>query len=216
MQRRKNFILIVLLFIIICGTPNFGGCVVQYNTDDNEEIKEEPAPQTLETISIILEETSITLGTILDKGSKKINDNIIRTTQDNRIQPTKEELDILFRITEAEATGGTIAQKRNVACNVINRILADNFRNDIESVVFASKQYSPIYDGRYWSVSITEETKEAVFQAIKGIKVHDGTFFLVRSHSDIENVIWVDNHLEWVFNDGLHDYYKESEEREVK
>ena len=75
---------------------------------------------------------------------------------------TEKEYDILCHIVEAEATDGTPGQKQNVASNIFTRVESSEWPNSIEKVVFQKGQYSPISDGRYYSVKITESTKKAV------------------------------------------------------
>lgn len=122
------------------------------------------------------------------------------------------ELMILLRITEAEATGGTVNQKVNVAHAVLNRVRSDRFPNTIEEVVFEEHfgrhQFSPVADGRFYKVSISKETILAVDKALKGENYHESSFFFVRKDSGENNVSWFDEALEFAFNDGLHEFRK--------
>lgn len=114
------------------------------------------------------------------------------------------QLEILQRITEAEATGGTIEQKENVVSCIINRVLYAEFPNTIEQVVFQERQFSPIDDGRYYTVSITDSTKEAVDNILKAGVKHDGSYF----HSHYSTSKWFKNNLKYLFDDGIHIYYR--------
>lgn len=92
------------------------------------------------------------------------------TTTGNLQNYTEDELNILYRCIEAEATGEGLMGKILV-CNVImNRINDPRFPDTIKDVIFQKKpctQFTCTVDGRYYSVEITEETKDAVYRAIE-------------------------------------------------
>ena len=90
---------------------------------------------------------------------------------------TDEEFEILCRIAEAEATDGTIEQKENVVSCVFARMESNEFPNTVKGVVFEKSQFSPISDGRYYSVKVTEDTKAAVNNILKNGKNHNYLFF---------------------------------------
>lgn len=87
------------------------------------------------------------------------------------------ELEKLFRTVEAEATGGTFQDKVNVAVTIFNRIDSEEFGSTIDEVI-TSDQFSPFMDGRYYEVTVTENTILAceyayVFRIIE----HDALYF---------------------------------------
>ena len=87
------------------------------------------------------------------------------------------ELKKLFRTIEAEATGGTFQDKVNVAVTIFNRINHEEFGSTIDEVI-TSDQFSPLQDGRYYKVAVTEETILACEYAyIFRIIEHDALFF---------------------------------------
>lgn len=87
------------------------------------------------------------------------------------------ELEKLFRTVEAEATGGTFQDKVNVAVTIFNRINHEEFGSTIDEVI-TSDQFSPLQDGRYYKVAVTEETVLACEYAyIFRIIEHDALFF---------------------------------------
>lgn len=87
------------------------------------------------------------------------------------------ELEKLFRTIEAEATGGTFQDKVNVAVTIFNRINHEEFGSTIDEVI-TSDQFSPLQDGRYYEVAVTEETVLACEYAyIFRIIEHDALFF---------------------------------------
>ncbi len=129
------------------------------------------------------------------------------------ISITQEEVEILQRIVEAEATGQDIKGKILVANVVLNRVMSDDFPNTIKEVVFQRTgdcyQFSPIRDKRYWSVEITEETVEAVERALAGEDYSEGAlFFAARKYADQDNMDWFDNNLTYLFQYGGHEFFK--------
>ena len=87
------------------------------------------------------------------------------------------ELKKLFRTIEAEATGGTFQDKVNVAVTIFNRINHEEFGSTIDEVI-TPDQFSPFMDGRYYEVTVTENTILACEYAyIFRIIEHDALFF---------------------------------------
>lgn len=68
-----------------------------------------------------------------------------------------EELNLLFRVVEAEATAGGFYEKANVASVIFNRINHESFGNTLSDIL-VKKQFSCISDGRYLKVNISEDT----------------------------------------------------------
>lgn len=122
---------------------------------------------------------------------------------------SNNEIAILERIVEAEATGGDTKSKIIVANVVVNRVNNSIFPNSIEGVVFQKSQFSPIRDGRYYSVSITDSTKEAVSRALQGEDYSQGAlFFANRRGASASNMRWFDNNLTYLFQHGGHEYFR--------
>lgn len=124
---------------------------------------------------------------------------------------TEEELSILERIVEAEATGGSIDSKIHVVHVILNRCLSDGFPDDVKSVVFEKKQFSPISDGRYYTVEVTDSTREAIQMALTMDDTVDGAlyFALLKDVKNAKTRSWFDT-LEFVFKDDLgHSFFRE-------
>ena len=129
---------------------------------------------------------------------------------------TDKEKEILFRIVEAEATGGTVSQKMNVASCVLARVESPDWGDTIEKVVFDHSngvwQFSPLGDGRYYSVSITDSTKVAVDNVLKYGKTHDCQWFCSdgsynKKNDKGEYVSYHRKYHEWSFFDEMHHYF---------
>lgn len=93
------------------------------------------------------------------------------TYSSETLQISDEDYEILLRITEAEAGGEDVQGKRMVVHTILNRVTSSRFPNTVKEVVFQKNssgtyQYTPITNGRYFSVTPSESTIEAVNQAI--------------------------------------------------
>ena len=129
--------------------------------------------------------------------------NIVRLKREQKdflYEISDEEMEILYRIVEAEATSGDFDQKANVAQCVINRL--GTHQDTITEVVFAKNQFSPVSDGRYYSVEIQESTREAVDSVVANPTRHDSKFF----QANYSNSKWFKT-LKFDFEDGIHRYY---------
>lgn len=94
---------------------------------------------------------------------------------------SEEDYEILCRIVEAEATDGTIENKRNVTSCILTRVNSSDWPNTVKGVVFQKDQFTPIKDGRYYTVTITESTREAVWLTLEEGLLNDCTFFCSRT-----------------------------------
>lgn len=129
------------------------------------------------------------------------------------IKVSKEEIAMLERIVEAEASGEDMKGKILVANVVINRIKDEEFPDTIEGVIFhkvkGKYQFSPVASKRYYKVKVSKETKEAVIRALEGEDYSKGAlYFMARKKSKKSNTIWFDNNLKKLFQHGGHEFYK--------
>lgn len=116
---------------------------------------------------------------------------------------------ILERIVEAEAGGESFKGKVLVANVILNRVKSKKFPNSIKGVVFSYKQFSPISDGRYYTVHVTNDTKKAVAAALNGKDPSKGAlYFMERSAASAGNVSWFDRALTRLFRCGCHEFFK--------
>lgn len=125
----------------------------------------------------------------------------------------EEELDILKRIVEAEAGNQDVEGRLLVANVILNRVESDKFPDNVKDVVFQKEkgviQFSPVSDGRIWTVEISEETCEAVERALSGEDISDGAlYFAARKYADSEKMKWFDTHLVYLFEHGSHEFFR--------
>ena len=102
--------------------------------------------------------------------------------------------------------------KMLVAGVVLNRVESQKFPNTVKQVVFQQEngvaQFSPIRDGRYYSVSVSDETIEAVTRVLYGEDLSKGAlYFASRKYANPERMAWFDNHLTLLFSHGGHEFF---------
>lgn len=125
----------------------------------------------------------------------------------------QEDIEILQKIVEAEATGEDVKGKMLVANVILNRVKDENFPDTIKEVVFQKDgntyQFSPIKDKRYWSVKISEDTITAVDRVMQGEDSSKGAlYFSARTRADKNSMKWFDNNLKYLFQYGGHEFFK--------
>ncbi|MGB4658188.1 MAG: cell wall hydrolase [Mobilitalea sp.] len=129
------------------------------------------------------------------------------------IDLTADEVQMLERIVQAEAGGEDMIGKILIANVIFNRIASEDFPDNVEDVIFQQKhgdyQFSPVSNDSYWSVSISEDTEEAVMRALEGEDYSEGAlYFMARKRTSASNAQWFDRNLLWLFKHGGHEFYK--------
>ena len=130
------------------------------------------------------------------------------------ISLSKQDRAVLLRIVEAEATDEDVKGRMLVANVVLNRVnCTTEFPDNVTDVVFDTTggvyQFSPIEDGRYWSVEISDKTEEAVHRVLCGEDESQGAlYFMARKYADADNVVWFDSSLRYLFAYGQHEFFR--------
>ena len=124
-----------------------------------------------------------------------------------------EDYETLLKIVEAEAGGEDDIGKILVANVIFNRIEHPVFPSTVTEVVWqnvaGSPQFSPTVVGRIHTVTVSEETREAVNRAIDGEDYSQGAlYFVEESTADQDNVKWFKSDLKYLFKHGVHTFYK--------
>ena len=127
-------------------------------------------------------------------------------------QVQEQDIDILCRLVEAEAGGEDINGKKLVAHVVLNRVRHEQFPDTIKDVVFETRQgvtqFSPIADGRYYRVNVSEETRLAVKQALQEEDNAKGALYFVNSDiADGDAMNWFENRCTYLFSYGNHEFF---------
>ena len=156
-----------------------------------------------------LDEVHLVMGTI--KQDVEVEENTEAAVEEETqavIAYTEEDYNNLLRIVEAEATGGDVLSKMIVANVIINRVNHPYFPNTVSEVVFQGngEQFSPVADGRFYTVAVTDSTIEAVNRALLGEDYSQGALFFAAVYSVTPNC-WHANNLVRLFEYGGHIYF---------
>ena len=145
--------------------------VVEETTTQEVTTEEELITESVETEIITEPETEI------PTEEETTTEEVTEVSIDNelRYNPSPDEWDVFTRIVEAEVTGNNpdgvdydtaVQCKLHVAQVILNRVESSDFPDNIIDVVHSPKQFSPISDGRFYSVVPSEATIEACNMAL--------------------------------------------------
>lgn len=203
-DKKGNLCLIVFFVTIICALS-----VVYVNAaenKDNQETIQEVMVGTSEHYNLMFQEKA---------RIRMANEDGILVAHMITANPvlSEREYGILTRIVEAEATGLDKKSKILVANVILNRMEHEEFPDTVEEVVFqkvnGATQFSPVADGRYYTVKIKESTKEAVDRALAGEDYSEGAlYFMERSMSNETSIQWFDKCLTKLFKYQGHEFFK--------
>lgn len=147
----------------------------------------------------------------VSSGQRVVDYQVLEQTM--KYQLSDKDYDALMRIVEAEAGGEDQDGKLLVANVVLNRVNSEIFPDTVLEVVMQKEQgiaqFSPTVDGRYQSVKVSEDTKEAVERALYGEDISRGAlYFCAREKADSEKMQWFDRKLTRLFAYGNHEFFQ--------
>ena len=124
-----------------------------------------------------------------------------------------QDYETLLKIVEAEAGGEDTKGKILVANVIFNRIKSPNFPSTVTEVVWqntgGSIQFSPTADGRIHTVTVSQDTREAVNRAIDGEDYSQGAlYFMNRGRSESGAISFFDGKLTYLFSHDGHEFFK--------
>ncbi len=106
----------------------------------------------------------------INKKEKVVGDKSIL-----RYNITEKEFSEFVRVVEAEVTGDNpfgvnyddaYKSKLLVAQVILNRVESPDFPNTVHDVIFQKNAFTPLVDGRYWEVEISQVTIDACKDAL--------------------------------------------------
>lgn len=147
----------------------------------------------------------------VSSGQRVVDYEILKHTM--KYQLSDKDYEALLRIVEAEAGGEDQDGKLLVANVVLNRVNSETFPDSVVEVVMQKEQgiaqFSPTVDGRYQSVKVSEDTREAVERALYGEDISRGAlYFCAREKADSEKLQWFDRKLTKLFAYGNHEFFQ--------
>ena len=94
-----------------------------------------------------------------------------------KLRLSQEDLNILYRIVQAEAGDQSLKGRIMVVNVIMNRVRNENFPDTVRGVVFQKSQFSPVGSGSYYKVKPDETTKRAVQAAVNGEDYVEGALY---------------------------------------
>lgn len=162
--------------------------------------------------SLLADKESIMMGIASRTSSGQRVVDCSELQRDSKYRLEQEELEVLLRIVEAEAGCEDEEGKLLVANVVLNRLNSDKFPDSITEIVFQREngvtQFSPVADGSYYKVTISEETADAVGRALAGEDISRGAlYFAARKYADSDSMRWFDEKTTLLFRHGGHEFF---------
>ena len=122
------------------------------------------------------------------------------------------DYEALLKIVQAEAGNEDEEGKMLVAGVVLNRVDNRRFPNTVTGVVMQQKggsyQFSPVANGNYYKVKVSQDTIDAVEKVLKGEDLTQGAlYFVSRKSADPEKMKWFDASLVKLFEHGGHEFF---------
>ena len=184
-----------LLSILIGAVIGLTAGILYYNNSYAERITIKPAP-VYEGVIVELPEPTPA---------------VVELTPAEETEPTEtiaidpEDALILMRIAEAEATACSVEERAYIMAVVLNRVASTSFPDTVEAVVFQDNQFSPIKDGRYYSVELTDEDYLALAEIESGNYIDfEGLYF-----ENCKGESWHSRNLTQIeTEDTIHRFYK--------
>lgn len=153
----------------------------------------------------------IEMATCVSSGQRVVDYEVLEQTK--KYQLSEQDYEALLRIVEAEAGGEDQNGKLLVANVVLNRVNSDKFPDTVWNVVMQKEQgiaqFSPTVDGRFSSVCVSEDTKQAVERALYGEDISEGAlYFCARRDVESDKMKWFDQNLTRLFAYGSHEFFQ--------
>lgn len=193
MRRCYRGVALVLGGILMTGFTSFNSCSIGALTVYAAE----------DTLS---EELEIAFQEEVQTGEENVETDI--PAEETNFSLDEQEYQVLLKIVEAEAGCEDTTGKMLVANVVMNRVNSCHFPNTVSEVVYQKSegkaQFSPTVNGRIDSVSVSQDTVDAVARVMNGEDVSGGALFF-RSVNSTNG--WFDRALNRVLEHGNHIFY---------
>ena len=195
--RRVIFILIrkiaipVVLIVAWVGTGFLASAMIKKNDEIQVQVMQELAMKQKEeaekkAVKEVEEENTqaevaVTRDQVTSRSGSRVNREEAPTVyyEEVGVNVADDEIEILERIVQAEAGGSGYDGMLAVANVVLNRVKSERFPNTVTDVVFANRQFTPISDGRYYTVKVSDTAKQVVEDALNGARLigEDALYF---------------------------------------
>ena len=178
MNQKRLFILFLIIISIF-------GFFINTEIVNNENISDENKIISSDKYAVHPRELLTSLNDHMNIENEQDNDEYIPTItidrtetviEDYRYNITEDEFEEFVRVVEAEVTGDNpfgvgyeeaFKSKLRVAQVILNRVESPRFPNTVHDVIFQKNAFTPLVDGRYYSVEISDITIEACKIALR-------------------------------------------------
>ena len=180
----------VVLVVAWVGTGFLAGAMIKKNDEMQVQVMQELAMKQKEEAEekAIKEaeenaqaEVAVTREQVTSRSGSRVNREETPTVyyEEVGVNVSDEEIEILERIVQAEAGGSGYDGMLAVANVVLNRVKSERFPNTVTDVVFANRQFTPISDGRYYTVEVSDTARQVVEDALNGARLigEDALYF---------------------------------------
>ena len=159
----------------------------------------------------ILEENDLAEPTLQVRMLER-EDSAAAVSDSAQLSITSTDYQVLLKIVEAEAGSEDLNGRILVANVILNRVKSELFPDCVTDVVYQHSngvyQFSPVKNGTIDTVSISEETKQAVELALDGTDLSKvALYFAARNAANEKNMRWFDTHLVRLFAYGGHEFF---------
>lgn len=197
--RRVIFILIrkiaipIVLVVAWIGTGFLASVMIEKNDEMQVKVmqelamkqKEEAEKKALEKLEeapsdmAVASDVAVTRDSVTSRSGSRREEAPTVYYEEVGVNVAEDEIEILERIVQAEAGGSGYDGMLAVANVVLNRVKSDRFPNTVTEVVFANRQFTPISDGRYYTVKVSDTAKQVVEDALNGARLigEDALYF---------------------------------------
>lgn len=215
MYKKAVGILLIMQALVLIGYL----CILVSNTNQPERVKSIYEIRLNQIVLANDQSGGLEISKNTSAEQRVVTYNVLeKTTEEPVIQTgttiniTQEDYENLLRIVEAEASGEDETGKLLVANVVLNRVESEDFPDTITEVIFEKNngvtQFSPVANGRFWKVEVSEKTVAAVDKALAGEDVSQGAlYFAARKYADKSSMRWFDENLDYLFTHGGHEFF---------
>lgn len=180
-----------------------------YYTLEEQKYRIQQAEKIIEDLTNQLEDTTEQLEQ-KDETIKGLTSEVskLKQTASTRVNPSSfssSDINLLYRLVEAEAGGESITGRIAVANVVLNRIKSNEYPNTLREVIYQQNQFEVVNIGTINTKIPSEGTIEAVNRALSGEKaVPDNVVMFWATYLDKSHAIW--KHADIVTTIGIHHF----------
>lgn len=209
MYRKAIYFITALQCIFLLGF----GCIWLSNQRGGQKVKSVYEIKLNQIVLANKKETVMEINHRTGFKQRVLSCNVL-VRQEPKKKISAQDYENLLRIVEAEASGEDTEGKLLVANVVLNRVEHESFPDSVTEVIFQKNkgvaQFSPVNNGRFWKVNVSEDTVEAVNRALDGEDISQGAlYFVSRRYAKPDNMRWFDEKLDYLFTHGGHEFFKE-------